>query len=216
VLQAQVNINLVQDRPPDSLTLCSAAADKGYHAASEMAALQQEGIRTMIADPIKHRNFAKLSQAEAKAVRAAKRSTSSESGKQLLKKRGMHLERSFAHMLDAGGARRTTLRGLENVNKRYKITAAIYNLSQLMRKIWGVGTPKQWVAGAKPLGWIFGHSLVAGWHWLVIETKRWLTGFSGSCQLAWKQLAGWVNYTAVNFFHPQVLNLRKSNRSTGC
>jgi len=216
VLQAQVNINLVQDQPADSLTISSAAADKGYHAASEMAALQQEGIRTVITDPVKHRNFAKLSPGAAKAVRAAKRSASSASGKQLLKKRGMHLERGFAHMLDAGGARRTTLRGLENVNKRFKITAAIYNLSQLMRKIWGVGTPKQWVAGAKPLGWILGHLLVAGWHWLVIGTKRWLAGFSGSWELSWNQLAGWINYTVADFFHLQVLNLRKSIRSAVC
>jgi hypothetical protein len=39
----------------------------------------------------------------------------------------MHLERSFAHILDAGGARRTTLRGLGNLNKRFKVSAAIYN-----------------------------------------------------------------------------------------
>jgi len=215
VLQAQVNINLVQDRPVDSLTLHSATGDKGYHAASEMAALQQEGIRTVISDPVKNRNFAKLSPAEAKAVRAAKRSAGSESGKQLLKKRGMHLERSFAHVLDAGGARRTTLRGMENLSKRFKITAAIYNLSQLMRKIWGVGTPKQWAAGAKPLGWIFGRLLVTGWCRIVIGTERWLAGFSCQWESTWTQLAGWVNYTVAVFFRPQALNFRKSIRSTG-
>ena len=63
----------------------------------------------------------------------------------------MHLERSFAHILDAGGARRTTLRGLENLNKRFKVSAAIYNLSQLMRKLFGVGTPKQLAAMGKAL-----------------------------------------------------------------
>jgi hypothetical protein len=210
-----VNINLVQDRPVDSLTLHSATGDKGYHAASEMAALQQEGIRTVISDPVKNRNFAKLSPAEAKAVRAAKRSAGSESGKQLLKKRGMHLERSFAHVLDAGGARRTTLRGMENLSKRFKITAAIYNLSQLMRKIWGVGTPKQWAAGAKPLGWIFGRLLVTGWCRIVIGTERWLAGFSCQWESTWTQLAGWVNYTVAVFFRPQALNFRKSIRSTG-
>jgi transposase len=216
VLQAQVNINLAQARPTDALTIHSAAADKGYHAASEMSQLQQEGIRTVISDPVKNRNLAKLSPAEAKAVRAAKRSARSESGKQLLKKRGMHLERSFAHVLDAGGARRTTLRGLGNLNKRFKVTAAIYNLSQLMRKIWGVGTPKQWVAGAKPLGWIFGRLLGAGWCGLVIGTERWLAGFSCQWESAWTPLTGWVNYTAAVFFRPQVLDPRKSIRSTDC
>ena len=84
-------------------------------------------------------------------VRQAKRSAKSKSGKELLRRRGMHLERSFAHMLDAGGARRTTLRGLVNLNKRFKVSAAIYNLSQLMRKLFGVGTPKQLAAMGKAL-----------------------------------------------------------------
>ncbi len=39
--------------------------------------------------------------------------------------------------------RRATLRGLQNLQKRFKLAAAFYNLSQLMRKLFGVGTPKQ-------------------------------------------------------------------------
>jgi hypothetical protein len=58
----------------------------------------------------------------------------------------MHIERSFAHILDAGGMRRTTLRGWENLNKRFKLAAAFYNLSQLMRLLFGFGTPKQLAA----------------------------------------------------------------------
>ncbi len=58
----------------------------------------------------------------------------------------MHIERSFAHILDAGGMRRTTLRGWENLNKRFKLAAAFYNLSQLMRRLFGFGTPKQLAA----------------------------------------------------------------------
>ena len=137
VLQAQVNINLAQDRPADSLTIQSATADKGYHAAKrdEPTTAGRDPDGDLGSDQEPHLD--KLSPEDAKAVSAAKRSAGSESGKQLLKKRGMHLERSFAHVLDAGGARRTTLRGLENLNKRFKATAAIYNLSQLMRAIMG-------------------------------------------------------------------------------
>ena len=62
----------------------------------------------------------------------------------------MHIERSFAHILDNGGMRRTTLRGQSNLDKRYKIAAATYNLSQLMRHLFGEGTPKQ--AAALGLG----------------------------------------------------------------
>ena len=77
---------------------------------------------------------------------AARRSVKSKSGKDLLRRRGMHIERSFAHILDCGGMRRATLRGWENLNKRYKLAAAFYNLSQLMRKLFGFGTPKQLAA----------------------------------------------------------------------
>ncbi len=180
VLQTQGNIHLAQDRPTDSLTLASATADKGYHASSEFSQRQREGIRTVISDPVKNRHLAQLSQGAARAVRAAQRSASSASGKPLLKPSGQPLERSFAQGLDAGGARRTTVRGLENLNQRFKVLAAIYHLSQLMRKIWGVGTPKQWVAGVKPLGWILFRRLVAGWFKLVIGTERGIVGFK--CQ----------------------------------
>ena len=52
------------------------------------------------------------------------------------------LERSFAHVLDRGGMRRTHLRSRENVQKRYLLHIAGHNLSLLMRQIIGSGTPK--------------------------------------------------------------------------
>ena len=64
----------------------------------------------------------------------------------------MHIERSFAHLLEAGGMRRTTLRGGENLNKRYKLAAAISNLSQLLRTMVGFGTPKQLAAAMARAG----------------------------------------------------------------
>jgi transposase len=73
----------------------------------------------------------------------------SQSGKALLRQRGMHLERSFEHVLDEGGLRRATLRGTANLTKRHKIAATCFNLSLLMRTLLGVGTPKQWMAGAR-------------------------------------------------------------------
>ncbi len=140
-----------RDSAADSLTIESTTADKGYHAVAEMKQLQAEGIRTVISDPVKNRKLENLDPEDAQVVRQAKRSAGSRSGKELLRRRGMHLERSFAHILDAGGARRTTLRGLGNLNKRFKVSAAIYNLSQLMRKLFGVGTPKQLAAMGKAL-----------------------------------------------------------------
>jgi hypothetical protein len=70
-------------------------------------------------------------------------SVKSTEGKELLRRRGMHIERGFAHILDSGGMRRATLRGQVNLDKRYKIAAATYNLSQLMRNLFGIGTSKQ-------------------------------------------------------------------------
>src|SRR4051812_8130704 len=43
----------------------------------------------------------------------------SEVGKQAMRNRAELVERSFAHILDRGGMRRTWLRGRENVHKRY-------------------------------------------------------------------------------------------------
>ena len=146
VLEAQQNINQATGAKRDTLTVVTVTSDKGYYAVSELQALQQEDIRTVIADPIDNRRLDKLETDQKQAVQAARRSVKSKSGKDLLRRRGMHIERSFAHILDCGGMRRTTLRGWENLNKRYKLAAAFYNLSQLMRKLFGVGTPKQLAA----------------------------------------------------------------------
>src|SRR5258706_7452195 len=108
---------------------------------------RNSSIKTVISDPHRaQRRFDKLSSADQQTLARAKRSASSKYGKRLLSKRGQHIERSFAHVLDAGGMRRATLRGLDNLSKRHQIAAASYNLSQLLRHLHGVGTPKQWVA----------------------------------------------------------------------
>jgi transposase len=152
ILEAQQNINRAAGEELDILTVQSATSDKGYYAVNELQSLQREGIRTIISDPIDNRRLDKLGPAEKKAVLAARRSAKSKSGKELLRRRGMHIERSFAHILDCGGMRRATLRGWENLNKRYKLAAAFYNLSQLMRKLFGFGTPKQLAAFGR---WLF-------------------------------------------------------------
>jgi transposase len=216
VLQAQANLNQAQDCPADSLTIPSATADKGYHSGTEMNQLQQAGIRTVISDPIKNRKLENLSPEEVDTVRQARRSARSESGKKLLKQRGMHLERSFAHLLDAGGVRRPTLRGLGNLNKRFKLAAAIYNLSQLMRKLWNVGPPKQWAAGVKALGGIFCHLFAAWRARLVNGITDWIAGFGRDWELSRTRLAGWVKDKAAEFFRARFRDLKKANPSTGC
>src|SRR4051794_5163531 len=67
-------------------------------------------------------------------------------GKQAMRQRAERVERSFAHILDRGGLRRTWLRGREKVHKRYLIHVAGHNLGLLMRQLIGAGTPKEAVA----------------------------------------------------------------------
>lgn len=59
-----------------------------------------------------------------------------------MRKRGELIERSFAHCLETGGMRRTHLRGQENILKRYLVHVAGFNLSLVMRPIFGVGKPR--------------------------------------------------------------------------
>ena len=118
-------------------------ADKGYYCVAELEAIQESGIKTVISDPLRNRRLDKLNPSQRTVVRRAWRSVKSGYGKALLRRRGMHIERSFAHILDSGGMRRATLCGQHNLDKRYKIAAATYNLSQLMRHLFGIGTCKQ-------------------------------------------------------------------------
>ena len=151
ILEAQQNINRACGEELDTVTVRSVTSDKGYYGISELQTLQGEGIRTVIADPVENRRLEKVSPEEKRAVLTVRRSVKSKSGKELLRRRGMHIERSFAHILDCGGMRRTTLRGWLNQEKRFQLAAAFYNLSQLMRKLFGFGTPKQLAAFGRGL-----------------------------------------------------------------
>ncbi|WP_209015544.1 hypothetical protein, partial [Roseibium sp. RKSG952] len=62
-------------------------------------------------------------------------------------------ERSFAHIVDRGGLRRTHLRGRDNVQKHCLLHDAEYNLSLLMRKTIGYETARG--AGSGGYGVIF-------------------------------------------------------------
>ena len=61
-----------------------------------------------------------------------------------MRARGERVERSFAHCLERGGMRRVHLRGLANVEKRYIIHVAGFNLGILLRALFGFGSPRGW------------------------------------------------------------------------
>ena len=62
--------------------------------------------------------------------------------KQLVRKRGELIERTFAHCYDTGGMRRTHLRKHNNILKRLLIHVAGANLGLLLRDRYGIGTPR--------------------------------------------------------------------------
>ena len=59
-----------------------------------------------------------------------------------MRRRGECVERSFAHVYDTGGLRRTHLRGHQNILKRLLVHAGAFNLGLLMRQTFGRGTPR--------------------------------------------------------------------------
>lgn len=122
-------------------------ADKGYHSAEVLADCHDWnglGVRTYIPEPKRRRrwDWTKRPWEEQHAVCANHRRVRGTRSKRLQKQRSEMVERSFAHVCDTGGARRSWLCGLEKVNKRYKVVAAARNLGVLMRKLFGIGKPR--------------------------------------------------------------------------
>jgi hypothetical protein len=153
VLAAEGRLNEAMGDPVDVARVQAIVGDMGYCDATELSQLQAVGIRTAIADPVHNRQWEKLPEAERRAPRTAQRTTRSASGRALVRRRGEMCERSFVHVFDYGGARRTPLRGWENIRKRYVIQAACANLALLLRHQSGIGTLKQsWAASEAALG----------------------------------------------------------------
>jgi transposase len=116
--------------------------DKGYHSNQSMVDLEAVGIRSYIAEPDRgRRDWSKAPDAQAPVYRNRRRMRGPR-GRRLMRQRGERIERSFAHLYDTGGMRRTHLRGHQNILKRVLIHAGGFNLGLLIRSILGVGTPR--------------------------------------------------------------------------
>jgi transposase len=162
VLQAQVNLTLAGSEQE----IEEAVADKGYHKAQTLADCERCNTRTYIPEPKgKDYNWQDKPAEWHQATKANRRRTKGARSKRLQKKRSELVERSFAHVCETGGGRRTWLRGLVNVTKRYVVQVAAHNLGLMMRKLFGVGKPRT-LQGAG--GWLVG---VVSWlYWL---SGRW-------------------------------------------
>jgi len=140
VVKAQENLK----RAKIDVEIEEVAADKGYHSTATIELCDDLGMRTYIPEP-QHahaRVWTDKSPAWQRAVYANRRRMKRSKGKRLGRLRSERVERSFAHVCDAGGMRRSWLKGLVDVTKRYVIAAAAHNLGRILRKLFGIGKPK--------------------------------------------------------------------------
>src|SRR5574341_1117860 len=122
--------------------LAEIVADRGYHSNQTLVDLQAVGVRSYIAEPDRGRRcWVKAPEAQA-PVYGNRRRVGGDRGHRLMRRRGQYVERSFAHVYDTGGMRRTHLRGHQNILKRLLVHAGAFNLGLLMRKAFGRGTPR--------------------------------------------------------------------------
>jgi len=120
-------------------------ADKGYHSGAVLVGMNAASVRSYVPEKMqKGRRNWKGKAAEQQAVYDNRRRVQGNYGKSLLRQRGELVERSFAHCYDTGGMRRTHLQGHENILKRQLIHVGAFNLSLILRRMLGAGTPREW------------------------------------------------------------------------
>src|SRR5271167_2643875 len=122
--------------------LAELIADKGYHSNQTMIELATVGLRSYVAEPDRGRRDWSKEPAARTLVYANRRRIRGARGRRLMRQRGERIERSFAHLYDTGGMRRTHLRGHINILKRLLIHAGGFNLGLVMRHLIGSGTPR--------------------------------------------------------------------------
>ena len=124
-------------------TLEEIVADKGYHSNETMVALAAVGLRSYISEPDRgRRDWSDAPDAYA-PVHGNRRRLRGARGRRLRRRLAELAERSFAHLYETGGMRRTHLRGHDNILKRLLIHGGGFNLGLAMRQHLGIGTPRR-------------------------------------------------------------------------
>lgn len=143
---ARESLSRVTPTPPCPDDPADLVADKGYFSRDVLKDLYDGPWRTRIAEPKRNGLNSWRGDHEARsAVYNNRARISSGVGKSLGRLRTELVERSFEHTLDrSGGMRRVWLRGRENIQKRYLLHVAGFNLGLLMRVKTGNGTPRGW------------------------------------------------------------------------
>ena len=132
-----------EDARKNMKPLRESVCDKGYHGGECLVGLQEDqGLRTYVSEPNRGRRKWKGKKDQQKAIYDNRNRIKGRRGKALMRKRGELVERSFAHVYDTGGMRRTHLRGHNNILKRLLVHTAGFNLSLVFRRDIGKGTPR--------------------------------------------------------------------------
>jgi transposase len=140
VMEAQINLQQAGCQQE----IEEVAADKGYHSAGNLELCESLNLRTYIPEPKRtHRaRWTDKPAAYQRAVYVNRRRLRRAKSKRWQRRRSELCERTFAHICDSGGMRRTWIGGLVDVAKRYLMAAAAHNLGRVLWKLFGVGKPK--------------------------------------------------------------------------
>ena len=147
LIEAQVNLTAVAcdeqaERRLHDHPLSEVVADKGYHSNATVTGLERADIRGYLSEPDRGRRKWDGDTEAQSAVYANRRRIRGHRGRALQRRRAECNERSFAHTLETGGMRRVHLRGRVNILKRLLIHDSARNLGLILRKVFGVGTPR--------------------------------------------------------------------------
>jgi hypothetical protein len=146
------NLKDLGDASPELLCVVT---DKGYHKAQLIKGVNLDQVITTYIperETTKRRKWRGDLDAR-REFHANRRRTRGNEGKRLGRLRSELVERSFALTKCSGNLSRMMTRGMDNVTKRYLIHAAAYNLSLVMRSLFGHGTPKGLAGALKRLIW---------------------------------------------------------------
>jgi transposase len=173
ISEAAENLEAIHQNPEvkDALHpnwLSEAVTDKGYHSNDTLVNLEEHEIRPYISEPDRGPRKWEGKEEAQKATYGNRRRIKGARGKRLFKKRAELVERSFAHCYETGGMRRTHLREHENILKRLLNHVGGFNLSLILRKLIGYGSPRElYNAGKSHIFSIFGIGKHCGaWKWV--------------------------------------------------
>src|SRR5260221_12322174 len=126
--------------------------DNGHLDIRLVADITATGVRTYVPERRKKsRIWTNKPEAYEEAFRANRRRVRANKGRQLNRWRSERCERTFAHVCETGGGRRSWLRGQTNVSKSHACKCAAFNLGLLLRKVWGLSKPRNSAEGAAAL-----------------------------------------------------------------